>query len=182
MIPTELQALIDDVDAAEQEARGLVRGLDDRQVNWQPGGGKAWSIAQCRTTSRASTGSTSRPCCRAGGGGRRPSRSARCPVDRTQVRRLKDRSDATAQGAERTMTPACQLPVATCWPALWLATRYRELVRLCRDSSNRVRMPTRSSSGPGCESRPSARDQHEQRHIWQARNQLALTAHPEEAI
>lgn len=47
MLPTELQALIDQIDAAEKDARDLIRGLDDRQANWQPEGGKAWSVAQC---------------------------------------------------------------------------------------------------------------------------------------
>ncbi len=45
-LPDALQALIDQVDAAETEARALVSGLDDREVNWQPEEGR-WSVAQC---------------------------------------------------------------------------------------------------------------------------------------
>ena len=45
-LPSELQALIDEVDRLEDEARRLIEGLDDRQVNLQPPGG-GWSVAQC---------------------------------------------------------------------------------------------------------------------------------------
>lgn len=45
-LPRELQALIDEVNRLEDEARRLTEGLDDRQVNLQPPGG-GWSVAQC---------------------------------------------------------------------------------------------------------------------------------------
>lgn len=45
-LPEALQKLIDDTDAAEDEARRLVEGLDDAQVNLPPPGG-GWSVAQC---------------------------------------------------------------------------------------------------------------------------------------
>ena len=46
-LPSELQGLLDQVAAAEGEARTLVAGLTDAQANWQPDGGRAWSVAQC---------------------------------------------------------------------------------------------------------------------------------------
>jgi hypothetical protein len=45
-LPAELQSLLDQIDTTEQEARRLVDGLDDLQVNRQPDGG-GWSVAQC---------------------------------------------------------------------------------------------------------------------------------------
>lgn len=45
-LPSELQSLMGQIDAAEQEARRLLDGLDDRQVNWRPDDG-GWSVAQC---------------------------------------------------------------------------------------------------------------------------------------
>jgi len=47
VLPAELQGLLDQVDAAEGEARALAAGLTDAQANWQPDGGRAWSVAQC---------------------------------------------------------------------------------------------------------------------------------------
>ncbi|HEX4602379.1 MAG TPA: DinB family protein, partial [Candidatus Angelobacter sp.] len=32
---------------ADDEARQLVNSLSDQQLNWQPGGGTGWSVAQC---------------------------------------------------------------------------------------------------------------------------------------
>lgn len=45
-LPEALQKLIDETDAAEDEARRVVGGLDDAQVNLSPPGG-GWSAAQC---------------------------------------------------------------------------------------------------------------------------------------
>jgi hypothetical protein len=42
-----LQAILLELDRLDSEARELVEGLSDAQVNWQPREGKAWSIAQC---------------------------------------------------------------------------------------------------------------------------------------
>jgi hypothetical protein len=42
----DLQAILNDLASTETEARALVDGLDDTQINWQPSG-TAWSIAQC---------------------------------------------------------------------------------------------------------------------------------------
>ena len=45
--PPDLQSVIDEIARSEQEARELVEGLTDAQMNWQPNSGAAWSIAQC---------------------------------------------------------------------------------------------------------------------------------------
>ena len=50
MLPTELRALIDQIDACEAEAERLVADLDEDGVNWVPPpapGASRWSIAQC---------------------------------------------------------------------------------------------------------------------------------------
>lgn len=46
-LPAALQTLIDEVDAAQQEARRLVDGLDEHQANWRPDDGRGWSVVQC---------------------------------------------------------------------------------------------------------------------------------------
>lgn len=47
MLPAELQSLLDQLDACERDAEAILADLDDNGVNWQPGGGTAWSVAQC---------------------------------------------------------------------------------------------------------------------------------------
>jgi hypothetical protein len=46
MLPSELQALLDQIDACERDAEQLVADLDDDGVNWVPPAG-GWSVAQC---------------------------------------------------------------------------------------------------------------------------------------
>jgi hypothetical protein len=49
-LPSELQALIDQIDACERDADALIAGLDDDRVNAAPPPGArvgAWSVAQC---------------------------------------------------------------------------------------------------------------------------------------
>lgn len=46
-LPPDLQKVLADLDAADREARALVAGLSDEQLNWQPGGGTGWSVGQC---------------------------------------------------------------------------------------------------------------------------------------
>jgi DinB family protein len=46
-LPADLQKVLADLDAADREARRLVAGLSEAQLNWQPGGGTAWSVGQC---------------------------------------------------------------------------------------------------------------------------------------
>jgi hypothetical protein len=43
----DLERLLTEISAAEDEARALVAGLTDAQANWQPGHGAGWSVAQC---------------------------------------------------------------------------------------------------------------------------------------
>jgi hypothetical protein len=45
-LPADLQAVLHELDRTDQEARQLVSGLSDTQLNWQPDAG-AWSVAQC---------------------------------------------------------------------------------------------------------------------------------------
>jgi len=47
MLPAELQSLLDQMDACERDAEAILADLDDDGVNWQPGGGTGWSVAQC---------------------------------------------------------------------------------------------------------------------------------------
>ena len=46
-MPPDLQRLLSEITAAEDDARALVAGLSDAQANWQPGPGTGWSVAQC---------------------------------------------------------------------------------------------------------------------------------------
>jgi hypothetical protein len=46
-LPPDLQDLADQLDAVDREARAIVVDLDDAQANWQPDGGRSWSVAQC---------------------------------------------------------------------------------------------------------------------------------------
>lgn len=43
----DLARLLAAIEAAEAEATGLLRGLTEAQLNWQPENGRRWSIAQC---------------------------------------------------------------------------------------------------------------------------------------
>jgi hypothetical protein len=46
LLPADLQSLVSELDRTDEEARQLVSGLNEVQLNWQPGAG-AWSVAQC---------------------------------------------------------------------------------------------------------------------------------------
>jgi hypothetical protein len=46
-LPAPLEELLAQVDAVEREARSLVEALDEAQLNWQPEGGRRWSVGQC---------------------------------------------------------------------------------------------------------------------------------------
>jgi hypothetical protein len=46
MLPRELQALIDQIDACERDAERIVAGMDDASINRPPPSG-GWSVAQC---------------------------------------------------------------------------------------------------------------------------------------
>ncbi|HKV93002.1 MAG TPA: DinB family protein [Candidatus Angelobacter sp.] len=45
--PADLQAILNELDRTDTEARGLFSKLSEAQLNWQPGGGTGWSVAQC---------------------------------------------------------------------------------------------------------------------------------------
>src|ERR1051326_5460854 len=45
-LPEDLQAIVDELDRTDQEARQLVSELSEVQFNWQPAP-TAWSVAQC---------------------------------------------------------------------------------------------------------------------------------------
>jgi DinB family protein len=46
-MPSDLQAILQELDRLDGDARDLVQDLSDAQVNWQPREGKTWSIGQC---------------------------------------------------------------------------------------------------------------------------------------
>lgn len=52
MLPTDLQRLLDEIDACERDARALVTGMSDDDLNRQPEG-RAWSVGQCLDHLRA---------------------------------------------------------------------------------------------------------------------------------
>lgn len=47
MLPADLREILDEMERADEQARALVTGLSEVQLNWQPGGGTGWSVAQC---------------------------------------------------------------------------------------------------------------------------------------
>jgi hypothetical protein len=185
MIPTELQALIDDVDAAEQEARGLVRGLDDRQVNWQPGGGKAWSIAQCLDHLARINGfyvEAVLPRARRAAEGTTEPFDSLVPtwIGRKFVASMEPPVTRRYKAPNARVTPASQMPVADVLASFVNShTRYRELVRLCAGlDPNRVRVPNPFFKWAWMRVSTVLLviPAHERRHLWQARNVLA---HPD---
>src|SRR5262245_61414530 len=45
--PEDLQRILHELDRTDAEARQLVSTLTEAQLNWQPGSGTGWSVAQC---------------------------------------------------------------------------------------------------------------------------------------
>jgi hypothetical protein len=45
-LPDDLQSIVNELDRTDEEARQMVSGLSDAQLNWQPDAG-AWSVVQC---------------------------------------------------------------------------------------------------------------------------------------
>ncbi len=45
-LPQSLQAVLDDLDKSDREARRIIDSVSDTQANWQPSD-TSWSIAQC---------------------------------------------------------------------------------------------------------------------------------------
>ena len=46
-LPPDLQALLDQIDAADRAGADLAAGVTDEQFHWQPYDARGWSIAQC---------------------------------------------------------------------------------------------------------------------------------------
>lgn len=46
-LPADLLGVLADLERADQDASQLVSSLNQQQLNWQPGGGARWSVAQC---------------------------------------------------------------------------------------------------------------------------------------
>ena len=46
-IPADISALLHELERLGEQAERLVSGLSDAQWVWQPGGGRAWSVAHC---------------------------------------------------------------------------------------------------------------------------------------
>jgi hypothetical protein len=44
--PKDLQTILNELDRTDAEARQLAARLNEAQLNWQPGGGTGWSVAQ----------------------------------------------------------------------------------------------------------------------------------------
>jgi hypothetical protein len=44
---TDLQRILDEVDALDREAEALVAALGDEEFHWRPDGGRAWGVAEC---------------------------------------------------------------------------------------------------------------------------------------
>ena len=46
-LPADLQALVDQIADLERRADEISRGLSEEEFQWQPDGGRRWSVAQC---------------------------------------------------------------------------------------------------------------------------------------
>jgi hypothetical protein len=46
-LPPDLQRVLEGIDETDRAADTLAAGLSDAQMQWQPDGGTAWSVAQC---------------------------------------------------------------------------------------------------------------------------------------
>jgi hypothetical protein len=45
-LPEDLQSILNELDRTDEDARQLVSGLSEAQLNWRPSP-TAWSVAQC---------------------------------------------------------------------------------------------------------------------------------------
>lgn len=187
MLPTELQALLDQTDANEREARALVEGLDEQHANWRPDAGRAWSVVQCldhlaringfyveavlpRVRAAAHRSSSSFETLTPGWIGRRFVASLEPPV----TRRFK------APNAR--VVPAPEMPAGDALASFVNShTRYRELVTLCaRIDPNRVRVPNPFFKWAWMRVSTVLLviPAHDRRHLWQARQVLARPDFP----
>ena len=46
-LPADLQKIVDDIAALERRADEIAAGLSEEAFQWQPDGGRRWSVAQC---------------------------------------------------------------------------------------------------------------------------------------
>jgi hypothetical protein len=46
-VPADIQQILDQMDDAERAAEAIAASVSVGQFNWQPDGGRSWSIAQC---------------------------------------------------------------------------------------------------------------------------------------
>ena len=46
-LPADLQRLLEEIEDADQAGDVIASKLSDEQFNWQPDGGRGWSVAQC---------------------------------------------------------------------------------------------------------------------------------------
>jgi DinB family protein len=47
MLPSDLQQILDEIDAADRAGDTISAQVTDEQFHWNPGGGTGWSIGQC---------------------------------------------------------------------------------------------------------------------------------------
>ncbi len=80
--PRDRQELLDELDRLERELGSLTESIDEARFNWQPDGGRAWSIGQCvehlTRTNVAYVEALARSVARAG---RRPGGQGGLPLD-----------------------------------------------------------------------------------------------------
>jgi hypothetical protein len=185
-MPPDLQRLIDEIHAAEADARALASALTDAEANWQPGGGAGWSVVQCldhlAISNRVYTDHFLAVAERAAGGGAgqftglRPS-----AIGRWFVRSLEPPPRQKTK-TFKNLVPPSSLPVADAL-AHYVASHepYRRLVAMAADvDPNRVvaanpfigwvrmRLSTALLVIPA----------HDRRHLWQARQVLAAPGFP----
>ena len=184
-LPAGLQALIEETDANEREARAIVDGLDDRQANWQPDEGRGWSVVQCldhlarmnpfyveavlprvRAAAKHPVGSFE---------GLRPTW-----IGAKFVASLEPPVTRRFKAPNARVVPAAQMPVADAVASyLHSHTRYRELVSLSAGfDPNRVSVPNPFLKWVWMRVSTILLviPAHDRRHLWQARNVLA---HPD---
>jgi hypothetical protein len=184
-LPPDLLEIREELEAVSREARAIVGGLDDAQGNWQPDGGRAWSVAQCldhlATANSVYLDAMEPAIDRARGQGRlrlgpvAPGyfaawfiRSLEPPV------RLKSRNPGI-------ITPASALPVDRAL-SRFLGSQERAAALLA--SSADLDLATRFANPfvPGLRFRVQAGFRiivaHDRRHLWQARRVIASAGFP----
>ena len=78
-MPPELQKLLDELDAADRDAKAVAAGLDEQQGAWRPSPG-AWSVAECLDHLAVANRVYLAPIAEAAAGGRAKGRMRRGPA------------------------------------------------------------------------------------------------------